>query len=182
MIAVFVGSARNHFRATLGEMGEAVPAELPLIESNLRRWRAIYLWVTAAGAVLTAALGLYLQSGGELKGYVISFAVVGPVLLLIGLVLLVPRLSIRGAPIVRALSEYPERVKVIGLKRTESTVAGAKTAAHSWIVLEIDSRENVELLVRSADVQAVVAEIRRVAPNAKYNPRWDVQRMDVRIR
>ena len=34
-------------------MGEAVPAELPLIESNLRRWRAIYLWVTAAGAVLT---------------------------------------------------------------------------------------------------------------------------------
>ena len=128
------------------------------------------------------AAGLRNLVGGELKGYVISFAVVGPVLLLIGLVLLVPRLSIRGAPILRALSEYPERVKVIGLKRTESTVAGAKTAAHSWIVLEIDSRENVELLVRSADVQAVVAEIRRVAPNAKYNPRWDVQRMDVRIR
>lgn len=174
--------ACSPIRAMLPAMGDLATTKLPLVEASLRRWRAIYLWITIGGVVLTALLGLYLHGGGQLEGPAIAFSLFAPGVLVIGLVLLIPRLSIQRSPVVRALAEEPHRVRRIGLKRTESTVAGARAAAYSWVVIELEHRANMELLVRSADVRAVVEEIRRVAPAARFDPRWSVERLDLRIR
>ncbi len=162
-------------------MGDA-KSDFPLIEANLRRWRAIYAWIVAGGALLTGLLGLYLYGGGELEGPAIAFAMFAAGMLLLGIILLVPRLSIRGSDVMLTLEEEPDNVIRVGLKRTESEIAGARAASYSWIVIALRNRADIEFLVKRDDIPGVVAEIRRVAPDAELDPRWRVQRTEIRIR
>jgi hypothetical protein len=154
---------------------------LDLLEDNLRRLRAIYIAVTAVGVVLSLAFVLYLQSGGELEGLAIAFSMIGPAFTVIGLALLVPRLRVESPRIVRTLVEEPERIARIGLKRTESTIAGAQAASYEWVVLELTDRSKLEILVRQGDLQAVLTEIRRRAPDAELDKTWHVHRTNVHL-
>lgn len=166
-------------------MNDEPAADLPVLKANLRWRRAIYAWITAGGAVLCGGLALYLQNGGELEGPAIAFAVVCGGMLLIGAALLVPSLKVDGASVVRVLTERPGDVLRVGLKRTESNIAGVDAASYEWIVVEVGTPDRLddrfEVLVKQRDLGAVLAEIRTRAPDAEFDRRVNVERTNVRF-
>ncbi|HMR06229.1 MAG TPA: hypothetical protein PKA88_10630 [Polyangiaceae bacterium] len=164
-------------------MGDSVP-ELAVLKANLRWRRSIYLGITIAGGLLCVPLALYLGTGGELEGAAIAFATLAPGALLIGLALLLPNSRVESSAVVRLLRERPQAIRRIGLKRTESNIAGVDAARYEWIVLETGTKDRVddrlEVLVKQQELRTVLAEIRACAPDADFDRQVDVQRLKVR--
>ena len=166
-------------------MTDEPASDLRVLKANLRWRRAIYAWITAGGAVLCAGFGLYLESGGEFEGPAIAVAVVCGGLFLGGVALLIPNAKVESAGVVRVLQERPGDVRRVGLKRTESNIAGVDAARSEWIVLEVGTKDRLdaryEVLVKERDLGPVLAEIRDCAPDAKFDKLVRVERMKVRL-
>jgi hypothetical protein len=126
-----------------------------------------------------------LQTGAEVEGPVIAVAVASGGMLLVGLALLLTNMRVDSARVVRVLGERPGDVVRVGLKRTESNVAGVDAASYEWIVLDVGTAdrldERLEVLVRQRDLRSVLGEIRACAPSAKFDNQVFVQRTELRF-
>jgi hypothetical protein len=156
-------------------------APLTSLRANARRLRAIYAWLTLAGVAGCGLLGAYLGSGEKLEGPAIAVAVVVSGLALIGGGMLLMRWR-WDAQILRTLLREPQRIARVYRKETETTVHGATAARYHWLVLELTDGTRLDVYSSAEDLERVLAEIRRCAPDAHYDGAWLKERMNLRLR
>jgi hypothetical protein len=156
--------------------------KLAVTRANLRRLRAIYGWLTAAGAAATGIVALLLAREVPFSGPIIAASVVAVGVLVMGAGLLIVRGRVESAPAIRLLRDHPERIVRVYPKLTESVAHGATLASYAWVVVEDDRGCAHDLYVGGDDVESVIREVRACAPNAAYDPTLRIDRLELRVR
>lgn len=91
----------------------------------------------------------------------------GAVLVLIGLVLLIRGWSIANDPVYKVLSS-PQTVTAMRIARTNLTVGGSAVSGVDSVVISHSGGGDVWLPVRKVPMDAVVAELRAMCPQAAW--------------
>lgn len=155
---------------------------LRVAKRNLRKLRTTYALLTGAGAAASAIVGVLVLSGVDPAGPVIAAAVLAFGALAMGAGMLLIRARVETAPAIVLLTKHPERVLRVFPKATETVALGASLVSYRWVVIQDDAGNAHELYAGGSDLPAVIAEVRRCAPDAHYDPALQVERLSLRAR